>query len=339
MALSSLAKALLPEHRERFAGDDPATQGGAWPRLFARIERLVKLGLLVCPPSPIHRAETTLDDRLAAPLHRLHQHLAGGGHFVHHTRVKDNQLYLAFCGWLDGSTPRRLERDDVLEGAGRWPNRIEIGLQLQIDAEEVAALRRSREARVPDLEAIVETLRQEGSRPFADRHAERLAAFGRSANPAPLSDAWVLMRHALDDREVPVDQRTTKIERFLASDELQQTPFARLGCGLFAALGWLAGRHQAPRIDRGLLSDFQAIAVYAPYCDAMLVDRTCRRLLVDTPLRDELPAGLGVFDVRHLDDLEQWLDGVEARAPDGHLDLVRRVYGETWIEPYATILE
>jgi hypothetical protein len=64
-ALSSLVKARHPETPERFASeDDRAAGAGVWPRLMARIERLVKANLLVCPPSSIHRDESSLDTRL-----------------------------------------------------------------------------------------------------------------------------------------------------------------------------------------------------------------------------------------------------------------------------------
>jgi hypothetical protein len=80
------------------------------------------------------------------------------------------------------------------------------------------------------------------------------------------------------------------------------------------------------------------IAVYAPYCNAMLIDRRFRQLMTDTPLRDVVPADLRVFDVRARDELEAWLDDVEANAPSGHEALARQVYGDGWVEPYRNLL-
>jgi hypothetical protein len=54
---SSLVKALLPDSREDFADpDDARRQRGFWPLAYARIERLVKGALLVCPESTVHIA-------------------------------------------------------------------------------------------------------------------------------------------------------------------------------------------------------------------------------------------------------------------------------------------
>jgi hypothetical protein len=339
-AISNLAKALLPESCERFTGDDPATQRGFWPRFCARLERLIKLGLLVCPLSSVHRSESLLDDRLAPSLHRLHLHLSGGAEFNDHAQVKRDQLYLAFCGWLDGIYSQELTRDDVVQGGGEWRGRLQVSTALRVDSREVDAVRAAREAAVPHLEAIVGEWSEQRGRSFADRWDEQLRGFGPGLLPfVPLNEAWLLLRHALDARGVPAEQWQPKTVEFLHSEAAMAVPFGRLGCGLFAALGWQAERQQAGSVDRGLRDDFQAIATYAPYCDAMLVDRRCRSLLVETPLRDELPEGLRVFDARTLSELESWLDEIETEAPPEHVALVRRIYGDSWLEPYASILE
>ncbi len=339
-ALSSLAKALHPEHREKFTIDDPRTQHGAWPRLYARIERLVRLGLLVCPASSIHRSETELDGRIAAGLQRVHVHLAGDARLMHHVEVKSHQLYLAFCAWLDDAPVRPLTRNNVLKLPGRWPERLTIGVAFDIDPAEVDAFRASREAVAPELKRIVEEWTAAGPRDYEARVAEQLANFGPTLTIAPMGDTGIRMRHALAQRGVPYEKRQLKIESFLASDAIKEVPFGQLGWGLFAALGWLAGRQQPVRADRGLREDFKAISIYAPYVDAMLVDRACARLLRETPLTDELPKGLDLFAIRDLDRFEQWLDDIEAGAPEGHIELVRDVYGYDWVDqPYTTILE
>ena len=339
-AISNLARALAPEHRERFSSDDPVTQRGFWPRFFGRLGRLVRLGLLVCPPSSIHRAESMLDDRIADSLHRLHLHLSGDALLIHHEQVKRDQLYLAFCGWLDGAAPRTLTRKQVVRGGGTWLERQQVGLQVEIDPREIDEQRARRAAAEPALQAIVDEWRRQEGRSFADRWDEQLRKFGPALLPLlPLGDTRTLLVGALSDRGVPPDQWQGAIETFLTGEEVMAVPFARLACGLFAALGWQAARDQGTAVDRGTCNDVQAIATYAPYCDAMLVDRRCRRLLMETSLREQLPDGLRVFDVRTIDELEVWLDDVEADAPEGHVELVRRVYGDDWLKPYTSVLE
>lgn len=339
-ALSSLAKALHPGHREKFTIDHPRTQHGAWPRLYARIERLVRLGLLVCPSSSIHRSETELDDRISAGLRRIHIHLAGDATLMHHAEVKSHQLYLAFCGWLDGTAPKPLARDDVVELPRRWPDRMSIAVAFDIDPADVDAFRASREAVAPEWERIVDEWKAAGPRDYAERVKEQMENFGPTLRIGPLSDTGIRMRRALEDRDVPYEDRRPKINEFLVSDAVKAVPHGRLACGLIGALGWLAGRQQPAGVDRGLREDFNAISVYLPYVDAMLVDRACARLLRETPLADELPEDLRLFAIQDLDQFERWLLDVDTSAPDGHVELVRDVYGDDWVdEPYTTILE
>lgn len=338
-ALSFLAKALHPDHRDKFVGDDPRTQRGAWPRLYARIERLVRLGLLVCPPSSIHRAETELDDRIAEGLRRVHLHLAGDAHLTHHLQVKSHQIYLAFCAWLDDSPVRPLGRDAVVKQPRRWPERLTIDVAFDVDPAAVEAFRASRAAATPEWQRIVDEWQTAGQRDFDVRFEEQLASFGPTLKIAPMGDTGILMRNALGERGVPYELRQAKIDAFLASDAIKEVPFGRLGCGLFAALGWVAGRQQPVRVDGGMREDFNTISVYAPYVDAMLVDRACARLLRETPLSDVLPERLDLFGIQDLEAFERWLDAVEAGAPDGHIELVRDVYGDDWIDrSYTTIL-
>jgi hypothetical protein len=289
---------------------------------------------LVCPASSIHRSETELDDRIAAVLSRVHVHLAGDAALLHHAEVKSHQLYLAFCGWLDDVPVRCLARDDVVSLPRRWPDRMLISVRFDVDPSAVDAFRASREAVEPELKRIVEKWKAEGPRDYDERIAEQLANFGPTLRISPMGDTGIRMRHALGERNVPYEQWQLKIDAF------KKVPFGRLGCGLFAALGWLAGRQQPVRVDRGLREDFMAISAYAPFVDAMLVDRACARLLRDTPLADDVPKDVELFAIQDLNRFEQWLDDVEAGAPDGHVELVRDVYGDDWVdEPYNTILE
>ena len=80
-------------------------------------------------------------------------------------------------------------------------------------------------------------------------------------------------------------------------------------------------------------------SAYAPYVDAMFVDRQCHRLMRDTPLSGAIPGGLAVFSVENLNAFEDWLSGVEAAAPGGHFELLEQIYGPAWLGTYDRLLE
>jgi hypothetical protein len=71
----------------------------------------------------------------------------------------------------------------------------------------------------------------------------------------------------------------------------------------------------------------------------MFVDRQCHRLMRDTPLADAIPAELALFSTENLDAFEDWVNDVEASAPDGHFELLREIYGTSWLETYDRLLE
>jgi hypothetical protein len=338
-ALSSLAKARHPETRERFASDDDrAAGGGSWPRLMARIERLVKASLLVCPRSSIHRAESSLDSRLWDALRRIHVHVSGDARLRDHADVKRGQLYSSFCAWLDGVEPSFAGREDVLQLRNGWPDLLQVMSSYQPDPNEMESLRVGRQSRGERLQRQVETWESE-ARTFDERRQEQLAAYGPSFLPVkPLSDLYALTRVAMDERSIPAKRWGSEVERFLHSESPGRTPFAQLASNLLASIGWLAERSQCPKLDDGMIDDVQAFSAYASSCDAFTVDRRFAHVLRASPMTDRLPS-TAIFAGNELDQLQSWLIDAETDAPAGHFDLLDSVYGPGWLEPFAGILD
>jgi hypothetical protein len=337
-ALSSLAKARLPETRERFASEeDRAAGAGAWPRLLARIERLVKANLLVCPQSSLHRAESSLDTRLWDALRRLHVYLSGDARFVHHERLKRNQVYAAFCAWLDGVEPSVSERDDVLKLRRGWPDLWQVASSYEPDATEVEVLRAGRKTRSEGLRGEIESWASE-QRTFSDRRQEQINAYGSTFLPVG-GDLYALTRHALAERSIADENSASRVERFLRSDRPGQTLFAQLASDVLASMGWLAERSQRPKVDRGTITDVQAFAAYAPFCDAFTVDRSFATVLRAPPMEDRRPSETALFASNELGLLENWLVGIEQAAPPGHFKALSGIYGPNWLEPFVGIVD
>ena len=340
-ALSSLAKARLPETRDRFASEgDSAAGAGIWPRLLARIERLVKANLLVCPPSSIHRAESSLDTRLWCALRRLHVYLGSDARWVNHEQVKREQLYASFCAWLDRVEPRFPASESVVRLRRGWPELLQVSSSYQPEPAEGDAIRAGRRRRSGGLERQIKVWASE-SRTFDERRMEQLAGYGPSYRPAarPMAEFWVLTRHAMEERAVPAGRWASEVERFLNSGAPGETPFAQLASSVLASMGWLAGRSQGPKIDAGTLDDVQAFATYAPHCDAFTVDRRFAHVLRAPPMVAHLPSKPELFAGNELDRLEDWLVEVERGAPAEHFETVCAIYGNGWLEPFAGILE
>jgi hypothetical protein len=338
-ALSSLAKARHPDSRERFASeDDRAAGSGSWPRLMARIERLVKANLLVCPRSSIHRAESSLDSRLWDVLRRIHAHVSGDARLLDHAEVKRRQLYVSFCAWLDGVDPSFPGREDGLQLPNGWPEVLQVISSYQPDTSETEALRTGRQSRGERLQRQVNAWESE-ARTFEERRQEQLAGYGPSFLPLePLGDLYALTRHAMDERSVPAERWGSEVARFLRSGAPGQTPFAQVASSLLASIGWLAEQSQCPKLDDGMLDDIQAFSAYATFCDAFTVDRRFAHVLRASPLSNRLPS-TAIFAGNELDQLESWLIDAETDAPAGHFELLDSVYGPGWLVPFAGILD
>ena len=337
---SSLVKALLPDSRERFADpDDSRRQRGFWPLAYGQLERLVKSALLVCPESTVHREEAALSERLNAALHRVFVHLSGGSSIRSTGQVVRWQLYNAFVGYLDGTTPSELSREDIVSLLRRWPQRLEIDVRSELEVDE-AELRDVRERLDGQLSAVVDEWAQQPQRAFDERRDEQLKAFGPSyMSPPRTSEFLAMTSSAMEERGVPVGYREQTLNEFLCSEAPAHISTALLRASLLAAVGWSAARGQLGRVTASLRWDLQSISAYAPYVDAMFVDRQCHRLLRDTPLSDALPAALRVFSVENLNAFEGWLGEVEANAPEGHFDLLEQIYGPAWLRTYDRLLE
>ena len=78
---------------------------------------------------------------------------------------------------------------------------------------------------------------------------------------------------------VPAKDAFKEVLRFLEWPENQHQPAHKIFAYLFAALGWRISSGQGPEMKASILNDFIAISTYAPYVDAMFVDKQCASLL------------------------------------------------------------
>ncbi|WP_342710856.1 hypothetical protein AAFG13_00925 [Bradyrhizobium sp. B124] len=96
---------------------------------------------------------------------------------------------------------------------------------------------------------------------------------------------------------VPAKDAFSEVLRFLDWPGNQHQPAHRIFAYLFAALGWRISSGQRPEMDASILNDFSAISTYAPYVDAMFVDKQCASLLRQGRLRDELNFKARIFSL------------------------------------------
>jgi hypothetical protein len=126
---------------------------------------------------------------------------------------------------------------------------------------------------------------------------------------------------------VPTSDAFKEVLRFLDWPGNQQQPAHKIFAYLFAALGWRISSGQRPKIDASILSDFSAISTYAPYVDAMFVDRQCAFLLKQGRLRTELNYKARIFSMA---DPQEFLDNLSElgdSAPRDVQEFAHELYG------------
>jgi hypothetical protein len=81
------------------------------------------------------------------------------------------------------------------------------------------------------------------------------------------------------------------------------------------------------KFTREIITDFKAIAAYAPYVDAMFVDRECALLLGEGKLRRHLQYRARIYSYANKDSFLAYLRELEAQATAEVRDYAERIYG------------
>jgi hypothetical protein len=134
-------------------------------------------------------------------------------------------------------------------------------------------------------------------------------------------------------------QATQFVLEFLYSEDALRTPLNNISALLMAALARRASMGQRQPPSRGMWNDITALSAFLPYCDAMFVDNECAELLREGPLNTRIPYATKVFSKKTGEDFLSYLAELEENAGSVHFDWVIRTYGESWLEPFRTILQ
>ena len=364
MVLSGIAKELDPVWRKKTRRRDDF-----WLEAFDRIDRLVKLQLIVCPNSPIHEIESAFAHQYESVLRRLYKHLASGVGLRFPQQVLLTQLAEALEAWFTDREPdwNRIVRKDVIRGdLDRWSDRLLLDVNMGHLAGEIESRRESRDRAHEALQQLWERWASQGQVSFEDRfqrerrgvaaaafqsfmtHVQRwheaTTGIGASADPMRLMHpAWPVrlvswLLNCLKERGVPEEDQLQRAADFLYSEQALSAPENHLGALLFAGLGRRAASGQKRVPSRGTPNDIKFISAYLPYCDAMFIDNEFAQLLSERPLASEVEDyPTRIFSTRSRDDFLAYLATLEDDPT--HVQRVVRTYGETWTEPYRSMLE
>jgi hypothetical protein len=354
MAISEKMKALNPA----FEGGDPF-----WSHAFEKLDVLKKLQAIVCPDSPIHRAESAVAPDPQA-LRRMYELLAFGITFHDGPSIRNAQVAEYLPGWLRGEPDHEFEFDveDITHGGvHKWEEHFFISVG-GLDPEDwVDSLREQRERTAEGMAEVHERWRGTDLS-FDELYRSEFEAFGRTVLqvyvdevrrredaleagridleillPSSVSQLVETIHHVLHTEGVPDEELWAKTIEFLQPETLDHIPYVRTSCMLYAALARKAQAGQVRPPNRGMINDVHVVSTLLPYCVAMFLDNEMAGLLGEEPLRTRLDWGTRIFSRNTRGPFLEYLDEIRAAVSEEHVALVETVYGPDWATPYTTM--
>lgn len=333
-----MTKALHPDSRAKYEPGNPATQDGFWREAFAKLDRLHKLQLAVCPASTVHRSESLLDSRLTESLRTLYEHLAGEVEFHSPDEIRPAQIVTAFEAHITGESPAYGERDQALRGRiDEWLDTLRISVDMGWTETERTDARRLRDRRNHQMQSFYEAIAGEPEARDFDGYLERETT-GAEGFLASYTMRIMLTR-CLERNGVRQEEWEEEVANFAGSDELRGIPVLQIWAALLAAYAVEISTGRGGRPTPGLYFDLIGISSFLPYCDAIFIDRECSRWLSVAQSHGQIDWPTHVFTIDSREAFLAYLDEIESGAPAGHHELVEAVYGAERLEPFWALYE
>src|SRR3546814_17909431 len=96
-------------------------------------------------------------------------------------------------------------------------------------------------------------------------------------------------------------------------------PFSRIMAYMFAALAAQVKAGRRKGVSAGFMNDVEAVAAYAPFVDAMFIDKECALLLTQGRPGQELTFRARIFSMTNREEFMDYLSGLEVQdRSDGH---------------------
>jgi hypothetical protein len=319
-------------------------------KLADRIQRAASYQLLAIPRSSIHEKETRLW-KGADELLNFIKRTSRGHEFEREYTVERKQILNAFGRWLHGGPiVAPIEQIDALsDDVHGWDgyfmvdierNRRDGGREREdkrLSTENLVNLfdewRRSNNTLEQDVAfelAGAKKIYLNSYKEYVTRVVEGDVA--ATYNSPIVSMVVEGMRDYLPD-EMPVSEQWKLIETFFDSGHFARVPLLYLQSRCYAVLkSWVKGgayknRDRALQKLSGFYSDVDHIAHFAPYCDAIALDKPMAELVRHPGLALEATFGVKVFSLQNLDEFATWIDELESSMDDFHRAGLRAAYG------------
>jgi len=362
--ISNMMKELDPSRPDAKKG----SIGSFYRTLFETLDRLCKLQLITCPDSPVQNSESVVYSDYEK-VRAVFRQLSHGLTMLDPEEVFYAQIRSAFDAYLNEvPTVADMNREFVLGGnPHKWQERYRIEMNYTVpgliqELNEVAA------ARTKHLRSMCEELQMSAHFDFNSTFNHELSGYAkgildeyatyvRQYMEAQARGAMPDMRPILHQSGVSLvaemlskaartnanqEKQFPKVTSFFVSEHFRQIPFARMSALFWATLARdVRSSRKSENFPNGsMYNDVDVVSAYAPFCDAMFVDKEIAHLASQAELKKELVGRARLFSLRQREReaFIDYLKGIETNAPPEHLKLVREVYGESWGTPFLQLL-
>lgn len=325
---------------------------GFWQELYGKVRRVLLLQQAVFPTSDVHSGETIVSP-FPKDLRNASEAIGGTASFIDTDEVTFMQVWECFTAYRQNRGPTfSTDVDDVLRTRrNTWLPDMRVFVNADY-SQFADGLRRGTNRSADRMTSLV-AYWQDKRPPFEDVLRSEIENYGAGRTTVlrylmDLKDELEQSNNPLALLEVgahPVFREFMELLRVFEAEGLDQAaamgevvkfwqwpgnweqPRHRITAYLFAAIARkiVAGQRKPP--TRGFMNDVHAIASYAPYVDAMFLDKECAGLLREAPLHDELKLRARIFSLNTREEFLAYLGELEDGADDEVRRYSRRLYG------------
>jgi hypothetical protein len=322
-----------------------------WQDCYSLANRAYLRQQVVFPVSNLHSDETIVFHS-AAELRTAHEMFSGDTTFEHTGTIARHQEWEFAKAYLAGLGPPSLtfNVDDVLSGNRNvWLPVYHVGVNSDFSifapglrrdkAKAEVSLKELAEGWVKNHSTFDQILKHELSsygpamRSAVRHEIARTSAAFVSNDPSSMLEMGFGLQDRYKQLAAMFAQKGVSgknVSTFLDWDGNEEQSAHKIFAYLMAALGWRVVSGQSPSLSASILNDFTAIATYAPYVDAMFVDRQCASLLQQGRLRSELNYKARIFSMRNQQEFLDYLNELGDSASKEVREFAHDLYG---VEP------
>jgi len=311
-----------------------------------RVKHMCHLQLLVAPYSSVHEDETHqwrgYGGMTNEQLMEFIKATSRGSEFMKDYSVERTQVLKAWKAFLNGQPPEYiLESKDAIAGnLNEWDDyfRIDVGgytrdieLKRRLKSEAVDELIRAFDQWQVSSQSFDEAVALElhdAGQQYKNTYLTMLHRYAEGDFSAAFNSPIVamVMEHMMHwlPKEQPLPDRIDRCMEFFQSRHFAEVPNDWLWSHMFATLremvkrGAFSNRQEARKRLNGVFEDMKHISLYAPYCDAIVIDKFMAELVGQPTVDIGKRYGVKVFSLGNWDALLGWLDTLEAGMSEDH---------------------